>query len=359
MSRPPLSDRHRKVDSVNPNVKPTPRGIYVGDTSMLLNEVVQAQRLGRLTGLLMALDGGAARLFVAPHVLTEFEEEIPGRLRADDDLDAVMACWRKWYLPRIRVVTVPDGWGDEEMSVRTLMARDASDAATVRLAVALSPCILLAEDRDFGGAETGRAWLSTINPIAAANQLNELVDFSTLAATILVRFAIAAMRTVPRLSPTTQFVAGVAVAAAMKGVSRSSAGLSLRKVTRDLVEQTGSTFLKTAEWARDQTSIDEHTFRRMGRPTLGERMARCLASGEQPLTTTELTKLLFGLSTARNLSVVRSEATRWPATFIEVRRGRWELGRPGADERPLPAMKIADYKIRFHNALGSDRSKIR
>ncbi|MFB9686072.1 hypothetical protein [Amycolatopsis plumensis] len=50
--------------------------LLVGDTGVMMNEVVQGTRRGELTGLLTGLHHDAARFFVAEHVLDERERDL-------------------------------------------------------------------------------------------------------------------------------------------------------------------------------------------------------------------------------------------------------------------------------------------
>jgi hypothetical protein len=156
--------------------------IHVGDTGVLLNEVVQFTRNRRLTSLLASLEQGTALLFVPRHVLGEMETDL-APYAADRGVDPATTVrqWRDLYLPRIRVVDVPDTWAAEDQRVRAVVARHATDAPTARLAVTLAPCYCFVQDGDLTANGLGNAnWLPLAHASANLAQMELFADLPRL-----------------------------------------------------------------------------------------------------------------------------------------------------------------------------------
>jgi hypothetical protein len=153
-----------------PLIRVSPPGLLVGDTGALMNELVQATRNGRPTSLLIGMCQDTVRLFISRDVLTEVERNLPG-YAADRGLDprAVLLTWFKSYKPLIAVVDVPGSWAADNPVVQAVVDRHATDAPTARLATALAPCHVLAEDGDLTDFGLGdKDWLPLAH--AFANQ---------------------------------------------------------------------------------------------------------------------------------------------------------------------------------------------
>jgi len=340
-----------------------PADIFVADTSMLLNEVVEMTRGQGLTSLLMALRSENARVVMAPHVPEEFERTLPHRVGPDDDLNAVLDNWRKLYLPRLRVVPVPTSWAFDDQRVDRLAARDSTDVDSLRLAIALSPSVLLAEDRDFAGAATGRDWLNTIHPATARGQQDQLVMVTVVTAKLLSWFTKSTVDGIGRLP--TFFKAGLAIG----GVA-----LSLRPRTRDqftaavsrLVRLVKTNALEAMEpldlmFSRvaDRIAFDSAIVHRSNDPTMSERIARVLVlASDFTATIDEIVQLLTDETDAPTSSDIRSTLLRHDSAFTEVESDCWTIGEAGNQvTQDFTAAQLADFHRRFFasNSSGTRR----
>ena len=153
-----------------PLVRLTAPRLWVGDTGVLMNEVVQGLRKEHLTGLLATLHHDAARLYVATHVLVEMERHLPQYAASRGEApELATERWHTMYLPTTVVVEVPDTWGADDERMMSVANRHPVDLPTARLAVALAPCHALIQDPDLTANGFGdKDWLPLT--LASANQ---------------------------------------------------------------------------------------------------------------------------------------------------------------------------------------------
>lgn len=339
--------------------------LLVGDTGVLMNEVVQGTRRGELTGLLAALHHDAARLYIAEHVLDEMERDLPGfaQGRGVDPTLAVMR-WHTLYLPYIVVVTVPETWGDDDNRVTQVANRHPVDLPTARLAVALAPCHGLIQDPDLTDNGLGDPnWLPLT--LASANQAEmELVGTVTRVPTVLtIELAKAAGRTFAKLPQWAQVALLLAGLAGLywwehSGKASQHVGRA-RELTGKAIEVIAPLAATVFERHTEaQVTWETNVIQPAERRTLSEQIAWFLAKADEPMTATEMAKRLNLHGTLRERGdATRAELRRWDA-FTEVSRGRWRLGNPAssADAAIEPA-DVTDWLRRAHRGNGRSTAK--
>ncbi|EWM19156.1 hypothetical protein [Kutzneria sp. 744] len=349
----------------SPLVRFGPPRLLVGDTGVLMNEVVQGARRGELTGLLAALHHDAARLFVAEHVLVEMERDRSG-FAEDRHVDPTLAVrrWHSMYLPYIVVVPVPETWGEGDDRVTQVANRHPVDLPTARLAVALAPCHGLIQDPDLTDNGFGDPnWLPLT--LASANQAEmELVGTTVRLPTVLaIELAKATGRTFAKLPQWAQAILLLAGLAGLYWWEQS--GKAHQHVSR-VRELTGKAFDTIIPLAA--TVFERHTKAQVTwvinviqpaeRQALSEQIARLLAEADEPMTATEMATRMHLSGTPRERGdAIRAELRRRDA-FIEVSRGRWRLGNPAstADAAIQPA-DVRDWLQRAHRYSGQSTGK--
>ncbi len=130
---------------------PLPRVLTVhpaiADTSALVCDLMWSSRTGRPSRLLMAMQVGVVRVYVAEHVWAEVPRKID-ELGDEGKLDAAVAAelWWTSYIPLVRVVDT--GLLPHIEAPTDLVNRDRSDTPTERLRSLLAPVVVLATDKD-------------------------------------------------------------------------------------------------------------------------------------------------------------------------------------------------------------------
>lgn len=337
--------------------------VWVGDSGPLMKDVCRSMRGRQVTSLLAALHYDAARLFIARHVLEEVEQHLPRfAAKATGDAAAALDCWRRVYLPYIRVVDVPQWWGAEHLGARRVSASDPDDHPTAQLAVALAPCGVIAEDRDlidhgFGDQE----WLQVTH--ASANQAYIELWASAVypPSRAVLELAQGAARLFGRLPQWAQLLlASVLVAFT---VWWQHDGRAVRQMDRvrggaaELARLVGPPLTQIAQ-DRDRAvkSWDRHEFTASEPRLVGEQIARLLAVASGPLLAVDLARQVRagGTTLKERTAVVRRVLAATPA-FIQVSRGRWELGMPATVEPPnLTPTEIVDWvrRVTLRRAAG-------
>jgi hypothetical protein len=330
--------------------------LLVGDTGVLMNDVVQGTRRAELTSLLAALDHDAARLFVAEHVLGEMERDLPVFAQGRSvDPTLALTRWRTMYLPYTIVVTVPEIWGGDDDRVTRVADRHPVDLPTARLAVALAPCHGLIQDPDLTDNGFGDPnWLPLT--LASSNQAEmELVGTTVQVPTVLaIELAKAAGRGFAKLPEWAQVAllfAGLAglywwersgKAIQHVGQARTVAGKAI-----EVVAPLAATVFErhTAAQATWETNVIQPGVD----PALSEQIARLLAQADEPMTATEMAKRVNLPGTFRERGdTIRAELRRWNA-FNEVSRGRWRLGKPASTaEADIQPDDVTNWLRRAH-----------
>ncbi len=337
----------------------------ITDSGMLMGEVLQSSRRpdgaagGRVTSLLWALHHRKVVLYLSRHIVEEVERDLPRRAKPGDDIELAYHRLRTLYLSRARIIDVPPGWALTDPRVQALAQRHPTDLPAAQLAVTIGGCFLLSEDRDlYDIPQLGfSAWLNVTH--AAANE----TEAQTIFVTASIPFhaaevtAGAAYRGIATASMGTKLaVAGLAAVVVIAGiwwVRSGRAGMFLdraRPVIKDLGQTYGPLLLETMErYNRGQVVFAEAVVPRAGIQTLGERVARVLAYAHEPLLAVDIARELgFPGNLRARTQMVRAELRECEA-FVEVSRGRWELGRPSGYKRAsLSPVETADYWDRLH-----------
>ena len=295
----------------------------------------------------------------ARHVLEEVERDLPRRATSSDNVDLAYRRLRTLYLPRARIVDVPEDWGAGDPRVEAVAHRHAVDAPTARLAVALGYSFLLSEDPDLcDQPQLGfKAWLQVAH--ATANETE--VEMIGLGISIPISTAGEAIgsasRRIAASSPAARWVmlAGllILVAGTAWWVRSGNAGKFIeraRPVIRDLGETFGPPLAETfTRYEAGKSVFAEAAVPPADMTTLAERIARVLVFRESPVLAEDIARELETPGNLRERTkLVRTELHSCRA-FTEVRRGRWILGHPsGYRIYPLPPIEINEYHERLH-----------
>lgn len=342
----------------------TPR-IWVGDTGPLMQEIVQASRLDRLTSILAALHHDSARLYVAGHVLVEVERDLPTYSTGRGmDPKRALAWWHGYYLPYIRVVNVPENWGTEDPRVQGVANRHSVDLPTARLAAALAPCHGLIEDADLADHGFGRQsrkakqsqsdWLKLAH--GSANQAQIEIIGSAVAAPATVSLELArgagrAFRRMPEWGQAVILMAGFAGAVAWHRSERAKTQLSRVGVA---LRDVGQAVSPVAKAILDRRTEAERVWLEnvvaVGPVGLSERIARVLAVTNRAMTVIELAQAVPKAGALREHETAIRRELRDSTAFTEVSRGRWELGEQASDCEPgVDTKHVLDWLRRSHN----------
>lgn len=340
--------------------------LWVGDTGPLMQEVVQALRLGALTSLLAALHHDSARLYVARHVLVEIERDLP-RYALDRGADpaAALVWWKRFYLPYITVIDVPASWGGEDPRVKAVANRHPVDLPTAQLAAALAPCHGLIEDPDLAdngfGCRPGipkqsqSAWLQLAHGSANQAEMDLAGSVVYLPSTLTLELARGAGRAFRRLPDGVQLTLLLAGLIGMYWWQSSErakqqmgrARVMIKKVS-DVVVPFVAVVLDREEQAR--AAWKNNTVSR-GPVSLDEQIARRLAFADDPMTAAELASAIDRPGTLRDHATVIRSQLRSSSAYIETSRGRWRLGEPASDQEPgVGPADVADWLKRSHRS---------
>ena len=349
-----------KYSAVAPIRFPDPEGAFPGDillrpppividANVLRNDIRRACRTGQRTVLVTAANAGLLRLFCAEHVYQEVIGHT-GDWTADGQVshEAFLRRWLLEYLPLIRVVPVGEGhlaWlaPAELARVRHLAqpGQDSDDVPSAVLALLLE-AFFLSSDRKplravYGDADLSshREWVSILKAGGDAGQLGKTF---TLAANITALaghgLASGARRIAAATSPWVLVAAGVGAAwwylnrpASTRQRAASAAGSLLTGVLgaaiayQEVQDQFTSAAPKIPGWASLAASLPPAAV--LGRACLHTlaRSPRCDRSAA------ELTADLPYLGVAQGETKIR-QILRHAGPFTEVRRGRWQAGRP-------------------------------
>ncbi len=337
-----------------------PTTLLVGDTCALMNDVVQGARNGRLTSLIVALDSDTYRLFIPRHILMEIERNLPG-YAAGRGVDAGEALrrWRRYYLIYARIVDVPAAWGAAHAQVGEVLRRHPVDAPTARLAAALARCCVLTEDGDLTDYGFGsKKWL----PLAHAGANHAEVDIAVTS--VGMPSALAGMaiwetgRALARASRGVQFAALLVTAAAAywwQKDGRAERHLQQLKMTSrkawDVVSPIAFELL--AMYSSAIQIQDQFTVQSADTTALSERIARVLALGPDDGMLAREVADAVGMTESPQYAATKIRAVlRSNAAFVEISRGRWQLGhRMTTEPPPLPHNEQQEWMARAFDYL--------
>jgi len=312
----------------------------IGDTSSLIDDLMMSVRHRALSPLLLAMEFGLVRLFVAHHVWAEVPRKVEalgaaGRL----DQQAAEILWWTRYVPLCRVVDTAAMPSDS--TVEQLWARDPSDAPTAVLAGLLSPVVVLAVDPDLIDLDyAGSEWRPTARAGRNLAEAGGVAYGSLTAMTLAGKAFVAGATGVSRLvrHPYGQLavvLSGLILFSTRKRWAPASRARSaaakecLRGRTKPLVAlaQSLQEHVHSAYEAWDASQ--RGTFG----GTLTHAAARQIAVAPASMSLAELADDLepeFGGSQQDLVGELRRRL-RACSAFVEVNRGQWQLGRAGAD----------------------------
>jgi len=347
-----VSHPRRTVDLVSLVRLAAPR-LCVGDTCALMNEVLRFAHTGELTSLLVALHHDTARMFISRHVFDEVAEHLSRRaVESGIEPTKALVIWQHLFLPVIRVVDVPATWGRKDRRVRGVLTSDADDAPSARLAIALAPCYVITDDSDLIDNGFGtRSWLTSAHGFANYAQVEMGTDAAWGSTVLTTGLGAALVRGFLRL-PAGGQIAAVLVGAAILFWWRSSGRMvrnlgALKGTIATFVEGlTPLIQLVATRHCEAKVVWAQHSLPPAVEPTLEELVARILAMQPHP------GGLLAG-DVARALDIPgnlkkRTHAVRQilprSSAFVEVSRGRWQLGVVEAESpKGLSPGLVADW----------------
>jgi mRNA-degrading endonuclease toxin of MazEF toxin-antitoxin module len=137
---------------------------------------------------------------------------------------------------------------------------------------------------------------------------------------------------------------------AMQVVAPADTADRVRPVARRAVEVYGPPLAETlARYQHGRVVLGQAAVRPAAKTTLAERIARVLAFRGTPVLVENIARELGAPGNLRDRTrLVRAEL-RGCGAFVEVSRGRWMLGEPGAGPAaPLPLTEVVDYLDRVH-----------
>lgn len=337
----------------------------ITDSGMLMGEVLQSSRRpdgsagGRITSLLWALHHRKAVLYLPRHIVEEVERDLPRRARNGDDVDLAYGRLRALYLSRARIIDVPPDWALSDPRVQALAGRHPTDLPTAQLAVTIGGCFVLSEDRDLCDIDQlgVSGWLKVTHAAATETEVETIFVAASIPFNVVEVTAGPAYRRITMASTGTKLaLAGVAALALIGGIwwVRSGRAERLFDRARPFIQELGQTFGPPLVETMERYNLGQVVFARAVVPraepqTLGERVARILAYADEPLLAMDIARELSIPASLRDRTqMVRAELQNC-AAFVEVSRGRWQLGRQsGYEQASLSLLEIEDYLKRRH-----------
>ena len=328
-----------------------------------MGDVWASCRGPKVTSLLWALHNDGAILVLPRHVVTETIERLHRRSRADGDVAVARDRLAKLYLPLALVVDkVPDDWGAGDPRVEALAIRDRSDLPTARLAVALAPCYLLAEDPDVCTPGLGVSkWLPVAHAASNDAEFTKAMLAARIPAILASEGVKAATRAVSRAPQKVQAALLVTLLTATWWLTSTPRGRRIsERVTAPIggvVKAVGPPLLQIVE--RDiegRVVLRNQLVIPAARTSLSEAVASVLAAHathDEPMLADEVARHLESCGHLRehtaSVRSVRSVLRAHPETFTEVARSRFSLGRPLSLPRyDLDAAEVRDFLRRSH-----------
>ena len=336
--------------------------VIITDTGMLMGDVWASCRGPKVTSLLWAVHNDGAILVLPRHVVTETIARLHRRAGTVGDIAFAQERLKTLYLPWAVVVDeVPDAWGAGDPRVEALAVRDPTDLPTARLALALAPCYLLAEDPDITTPGLGvPKWL----PIAHAASNEADLTMATFAAgvpgVLAVEGAKAAMRAAARAPRDAQALIFLTLLSGSWWLTRARRG---RRIVKRATSGTGSVLSAIGppllQIAKRQADGREHLMSKVVVPSATRSLSEVVASvlakhatHNQPRLSVDVARQIAGYGNLRERTIAVGLVLRaQPGVFTEVARGRFALGH----RLPLPrveldAVEVRDYLERSHRA---------
>ena len=317
---------------------PRPPLVLVGDTGVLMKDVLRSCRDPHTTSLQSGMHRGVVRLYIASHVFEEVERDLPGFALDRGCAQDALVRWHKEYLPWLYVVDVPPHWAVDDRSVRAVMERHAVDGPTAQLAAMLG-CPTLAEDPDlvengFGSNE----WLRlTLHTGGLAFQSETLQIFYVPSA-MAVELGRGATRVFARAPAWAQLLTlGALLSGALAAGGSEKVRMQLRSA--------GSGALQAVEWVVPRLSQllewqaageEEWSRQTLVAPVPGDleqALAQVLSRASDSALAGDLARDLSFPGNRKQRTVEIGAVLQASSAFAQPTRARWQLGRPGAPTR--------------------------
>lgn len=313
------------------------------DTSALTCDVLAALRRQRSSALVKGMQAGTIRSFIPHHVWAEVPRVLEDRYREGGkfDLAAAEALWWTTYVQLLRVVPTEGLPLTEEALV--LAHRDPSDVGTLTLAGVLAPVVVFSTDPDLlssGWADP--QWGSVRAAVGKVRDGEVMLDGGGALLGLTLEAGTHAVRRAAGFTRAAPAVSLIAFALAAGGVAlwhwrrpgdiRAAASAARQFVGH--VSQGAVVIGERHRQGREYWSSAERGLR--GDSSL-HRVARHLALALSPLTRTQILRGLTAEMGDEGAGSWHSKMAgldwllhRYPL-FHEVERGRWQVGRSGAD----------------------------
>lgn len=314
--------------------------VLVGDTGVLMKDVLRSCRNPQMTSLQAGIHRGVARLYIASHVVGEMERNLAGFASERGCAHDALAHWRREYLPWLYVVDVPRHWAVQEPAVKAVMDRHPVDCPTAQLAAVLG-CPTLAEDSDlldngFGSPDWLRLTLHT-GGLAFQSQTMQGIYIPSAMAMELARAGTRAFVRAPTWLQVLALGAFLWIARAARDSDR----------IRTQFSAVGRGVLQAADWVmprleqlRDWQAAGEQEWDNQtvvaGDPVdVEQALARVLSRTPDPSLAADLACCLALPGNRQQRATTVRGVLQASSAFTERTRARWQLGHLGAPERPV------------------------
>jgi hypothetical protein len=313
------------------------------DTSVITGDVIKAVKGGLPSPLLLAMQTGLIRGFMAHHTWAEVPRVLARRAsREGVDSSAAERMWWTSYVKVIRFVSTADLPEANPELERALQGRDTSDMPTLRLASLIGPTVILASDRDLQdiGLAYERWWEvpEVVRKVVAGRGSTEFAARAVFGAGY---GTFAAVRGIARaLQHPPVAIAAVSVIAAgflsrrfwypyfRRQVDRITppAWEGITNAARFVIgrfEEYGAALVVWSSAQRGQRGS-----------SLTHRVARVLATSPKSMTRTEITARLRRDVAQHGHRAVMNDLyvmLHRHQAFCEITRGRWQLGKENAN----------------------------
>lgn len=318
--------------------------VVVLDTKAVINSACHRVRRGapgRLEQAILLHPLGLVPLFAPRHVIEEVDEHVVGRaLEEGLDPAAVARVWNEQLRPHIHVVDL-EIRDHLDPRLRGVLAADPDDLPTAALALLVAPAVVFTDDADLvDNGFASRAWWTKaagdvlIIAMADGQVLGVIIGVGTTVTGIGYGTA-AVVRAVRRAPLMTVTVAVAVLTGAWLLVRRYPPG-RLRAAFKEVGAAAGTAWREMQESRQAAAARLPWVPIPPGRaPTLEERCARILARITGTLSAAEVHEQLHRDTAhpAPSVAEVRA-ALRGHRAFVQVGRGRWQLGVSACDQLP-------------------------
>jgi hypothetical protein len=303
------------------------------DTSMLINDIVDAARGQGGSLLLLTVRKDVAHLYATERVREEVERNLERRaIQGRVSPERAFAVWRERYLPAIRFVSVEDV--PRGRAVAELAARHPNDLPTGVLAELLAPCLVFARDNDL--VDTGiarRDWTTIVHNAEEAKQLELLFSGGGVLVFLVGALGVEGAKGLIRLAraaPIPTLVGGAAATLLLHSHLASDRGRTQITEAKSLFKDVGSRLSGVIETAdRAQSFVRSAAFVLEAEPTELAHAARAVAVAPEPPRAGEVAYEL-NATTQKAAYVLRHPL------FTRTGDGRYLLGRSYAPIESQP-----------------------